>query len=53
MFDVFLSRLIDNRYVKEDQDGMVYAARVTQKLKDDATKFLEPKWLNELTKSSS
>ena len=53
MFDVFLSRLIDNRYVKEDQDGLVYATRVTQKLKEDATKFLEPKWLNELTKSSS
>jgi glycerol-3-phosphate O-acyltransferase len=53
MFDVFLSRLIDNRYVKEDKDGMVYATRVTQKLKDDAIKFLEPKWLNELTNSGS
>jgi glycerol-3-phosphate O-acyltransferase len=52
MFDVFLSRLIENKYVREDNMGMLYPTRITQRLEKDANKFLEPNWLKELAKST-
>ena len=52
MFDVFLSRLIENKYVREDDAGMLYPTRITQKLEKDAVKFLEPNWLKELSKGA-
>ena len=30
MFDVFLNRLIENKYVREDDKGMLYPTRITQ-----------------------
>ena len=53
MFDVFLSRLIENKYVREDDKGMLYPTRITHRLEKDANKFLEPSWLKELSKSST
>ena len=52
MFDVFLNRLIENKYVREDDKGMLYPTRITQRLEKDANKFLEPNWLKELSKST-
>ncbi len=52
MFDVFLNRLIENKYVREDEAGMLFPTRVTQRLEKDANKFLEPHWLKELSKSN-
>ena len=51
MFDIFLNRLIENKYVREDDFGMLYPTRITQRLEKDAAKFLEPSWLKELSKS--
>jgi glycerol-3-phosphate O-acyltransferase len=53
MFDVFLSRLIESKYVREDNNGMLYPTRITQRLEKDAVKFLEPNWLKELSKSTT
>ena len=53
MFDVFLNRLIENKYVREDDKGMLYPTRITQRLEKDANKFLEPNWLKELSKSTT
>jgi len=50
MFDVFLNRLIENKYVREDDSGKLYPNRITQRLKKDAAKFLEPSWLKELSR---
>ena len=50
MFDVFLNRLIENKYVREDDSGKLYPNRITQRLKKDAAKFLEPNWLKELSR---
>ena len=50
MFDVFLNRLIENKYVREDDSGNLYPNRITHKLKKDAAKFLEPNWLKELSR---
>ena len=50
MFDVFLNRLIENKYVREDDSGKLYPNRITHRLKKDAAKFLEPNWLKELSR---
>ena len=50
MFDVFLNRLIENKYVREDDSGKLYPNRITQRLKKDAAKFLAPNWLKELSR---
>ena len=50
MFDVFLNRLIENKYVREDDSGKLYPNRITQRLKKAAAKFLEPNWLKELSR---
>ena len=50
MFDVFLNRLVETKYVREDDSGKLYPNRITQRLKKDAAKFLEPNWLKELSR---
>ena len=53
MFDIFLNRLIENKYVREDDSGKLYPTRITQRLEKDANKFLEPNWLKELSKGNA
>ena len=53
MFDVFLNRLIANKYVKEDDSGLLYPTRITHRLEEDAANFLEPNWLKELSENTT
>ena len=53
MFDVFLNRLIANKYVKEDDSGLLYPTRITHRLEKDAANFLEPNWLKELSENTT
>ena len=53
MFDFFLNRLIPNKYVKEDDSGLLYPTRITHRLEKDAANFLEPNWLKELSENTT
>jgi hypothetical protein len=48
----FLSKLIEQRFVKEDEHGLIYASRITKKMQVAASKFIMPDWREELNQTS-
>ena len=51
-FMQFLSKLIEQRFVKEDEHGLIYASRITKKMQVAASKFIMPDWREELNQTS-
>ena len=50
MFDVFLNRLIENKYVREDDSGNALSHQNNSTIRKRCQKFLEPTWLKELSR---
>ena len=51
-FMQFLSKLIEQRFVKEDEHGLIYASRITKRMQVAASKFIMPDWREELNQTS-
>ena len=51
-FMQFLSKLIEQRFVKEDEHGLIYASRITKKMQVAASKFIMSDWREELNQTS-
>ena len=52
VFDSFLNQLIDSKFVKEDEKGLVFPSLITKKILEEAQVFINSEWLNELSNST-
>jgi glycerol-3-phosphate O-acyltransferase len=47
-FDLFVNRLIQAKFVKKDEHGLLYPSKITKRIEEDFKNFITPEWREEL-----
>jgi len=47
-FDLFINHLIQAKFVKKDEYGLLYPSKITKRIEEDFKNFITPEWREEL-----